>query len=166
MMSDYTTNPDARVRARVAARGLADTLFDMVVSEMTECCESHEAWGDDYGDAFFHQLRKRLDGLSPPPEPPPRQPCPICRSTEEPQPLTEPILIDEDQYYVCQIDGDCERNRETDRAVLIRAKGGEVFWVPKKCLGRDEPDEGDEIDIMRVPGFKIIEDHLEHLVIG
>lgn len=160
MLSDTTTNPDGRILARAAARTLADQLAETFLDECATESGKFPDWRADYTEAFWDQLRKSIDSICPQDETQ-RLPCPICDSTEEPQPMTEPILIDEQQSYLCRIDGHCIH--DSGRAVLIEPSNGKKFWVPAVCLD-DPPEVGEEIEILEIPGWKILEEQLEHLV--
>lgn len=158
-MSD-TTNPDERIKSRAAARKLADDLIDSFLTECTGEADKHPKWKLDFLEAFFEQLRETINTINPPKE----EPKPVAANRQQRLPMTEPMLIDEHLRYMCNIDGHCVRS--SGKAVLIRAGDGTTFWVPIKCLEDpdDPPSAGEIIEKMEVPGFKIIEDHLEHLV--
>lgn len=151
-------NPDERIRARAAARRAAEALADLMLSECTEGAAAHAAWRADYTEAFFEQLRETLNTICPPKPAKPSAP----ETTGNNFPMTCPVEIDERKYYECQIAGYC--NRKTDKAVLIVTGESQQFWLPIKALRGDEPDEMEDIETMELPGWKIIEDHLEHLL--
>lgn len=156
-MSD--SNPDERIRARAAARRSAEALADLMLSECTDGANQHPAWKVDYSEAFFDQLRETIDLICPKKAPPPAAPTPkpVGRL-----PMTSPIEVDERKYYECQIDGYCDR--KTPKAVLIVTGEGQQFWLPIKALRCDEPEVMENIGMMELPGWKIIEDDLEDLI--
>jgi len=151
-------NPDERIRARAAARRSAEALADLMLSECTDGAKSYTAWKVDYSEAFFDQLRETIDTICPKKTPPPAAPASVGRL-----PMTSPIEIDERKYYECQIDGYCDR--KTERAVLIVTEDAIQFWLPIKALRCDEPAVKERIETLELPGWKILEDDLEDLVI-
>lgn len=89
--------------------------------------------------------------------------CPLRRSKNPPNSFVGSVK-DEKLRYMCNIDGHCVRS--SGKAVLIKAGDGSTFWIPIRCLEDpdDPPSAGEIIDRMEVPGFKILEAHIEHLV--
>lgn len=154
------SNPDERIRARVVARKLADELVDSFLTECVEEANKHPEWKVEFTEAFFDQLRETINTINPPKD----KQAPVVVTRQQRLPMTSPMLIDEKLRYMCNIDGHCVRS--SGKAVLIKTGDGTTFWVPIRCLEDpdDPPSAGEIIDRMEVPGFKIIEAQLEHLV--
>ncbi len=151
-------NPDDRIRARVDARRLATQLAEMFLSECaSRATTMFSGWAVDYTEAFFDQLRDDIDAI-----------CPV-KPVAAPQPLQvkqadlpATIDIDKRKHYTCRINGTC-LVESANGGLLIQTEDLTKFWVPKYAIG-NPPKAGENVVVMQIPGWKILEGELEELV--
>ena len=135
-----------------------------MLSECVEGIAAHRDWKVDYTEAFFDQLRDSLDTICPKKAPAPAKPATQPANPVVRQPMTSSADVEERKYYECQIDGYCECHNSAGTAALIVCDDGTQFWIPMASIRGQEPDPREKIETLRLPGWKILEDDLEHLL--
>ena len=143
-----------KVLARKEARDKADELFAFLTSEIGGF---EGTFADESRAAFVDQFRKLWDEAHPSP--------PTVDEKLKVQVGDQGVDrdIEESECYRCRIDGTCARENETGSAVLIRSGRGVSFWIPTVVLDTC-PGVGDDVGMLYLPGWKILEDGLEFMI--
>lgn len=149
-----------------AAKEKAVEAMDFLQEMCAELREHHPAAAVETTRIFWNHIRDEIDVLIPRQPARPASPSPTVQagSAGQDSPATE---IDEGQWYPVEINGRC-RKLTAGGAALVEFVGEDEDdireeFFPKKLVG--DPERGDEIGTVRLPGDFIIEKRLEELVV-